>query len=48
MKLTNVEDCIKKKYIEEGEKFEIPDISIRKSGNNYNYLDNNGIIKNNT
>ena len=35
-------------YIEEGEKFEIPDISIRKSGNNYNYLDNTGIIKNNT
>ena len=35
-------------YIEEGEKFEIPDVSIRKSGNNYNYLDNTGIIKNNT
>ncbi len=35
-------------YIEEGEKFEIPDVSIRKSGNNYNYLGNNGIIKNNT
>ena len=35
-------------YIEEGETFEIPDVSIRKSGNNYNYLDSNGIIKNNT
>jgi len=35
-------------YIDENENFEIPDISIRKSGNNYNYLDNNGIIKNNT
>lgn len=35
-------------YIEEGENFEIPDISIRKSGNNYNYLENTGIIKNNT
>ena len=35
-------------YIDENENFEIPDISIRKSGNNYNYLDKTGIIKNNT
>ena len=35
-------------YIDENENFEIPDVSIRKSGNNYNYLEKNGIIKNNT
>ena len=29
-------------YIDENENFEIPDISIRKSGNNYNYLEKNG------
>ena len=35
-------------YIDENENFEIPDVSIRKNGNNYSYLEKNGIIKNNT
>ena len=35
-------------YIEEGENFEVPEISIRKNGNNYNKLTDNGIIENNT
>ena len=35
-------------YIEEGESFEVPDVSIRRNGNNYNKLNDNGIIKNNT
>ena len=35
-------------YLENEEEFIIPDSQIRKSGNNYNKLDVNGIIKNNT
>ena len=35
-------------YLENEEEFLIPDSEIRKSGNNYNKLDVNGIIKNNT
>ena len=35
-------------YIEEGETFGKPDVAIRKNGNNYSKLDDNGIIKNNT
>ena len=35
-------------YLEENENFGIPEINIRKNGNNYNKLQSNGIIKNNT
>ena len=35
-------------YLEENDEFAIPSINIRKNGNNYNKLQSNGIIQNNT